>query len=180
MELLELGEDKLVMISTTVSSITEFKKLIKRDKDRTKKTAIGEITFIYHWLNPKSPFFNKREKDKLSGCIRNSGLDATYDYTKDIDMLSAIVKYNEFLDDEVPSLSLYRSSLRALDTLKDYLDTISLVEPDDAKKLMDVLKGIGILSRALKEDYAKLKEELQATSGLRGQSRKGHREDVNQ
>lgn len=178
MELFKLGEDRLVTIDkVAIGTIKEFKAILVRDENRLKKRAISEFTFIFNWCDPRSLFFNYDGIRKLKECLKNSDLPENYEYTKDEKLILAIAKYNEFLEDEIPSLGLYRSTLKGVDVLRKFLETLTIEDPDDAKKIIDVLSKIGLQDRALREDYKKLREEMQLSSGLRGKSNKGTRED---
>lgn len=182
MELLTLGEDKLVKISETISSVTQFRKIIRRDKDRFKKAAISEITFIYHFLNPRSPFFNYQKEVKLKACIKNSNLPEDFDYSKDKDILEAMNIYTEFLENEIPSLGLVKDSMKAVEAVRNYFRSLidnggRIEDADEGKKVLDMLTKIGNTSQALNEEYKRLQSEMSASSGLRGDSKKGWRED---
>ncbi len=179
MELFVLNKDKLIELSKAeIQTVASFKKLIKRDKDRDKKKAQAEITFIYLWIHPVSPFSNYKSDDKLKRCIANAGLDEKFDYQKDEDVVAAMKDYEEMLDEAIPSLGLLKDSMKVVDSVREFFRSAKISDPDDAKKILDSLKSIKGTSDSLIEQYKAVRAEMSLSSRLRGDAIKGVREDA--
>lgn len=175
-ELFILGEDKLVELNKPyISTIKEFKKLILRDKNRDKKRAIAEFTFIYHFCNFKSPFRTYADSEKAKACLKNAGIEEDFEYTKDVDLMEAIKIYTSFI--ETKTLKFIKGAFRATDALTDYYNTVTIQDSKSAKELTGSLKDTGGIINNLRELEEQVKKELAESSALRGDSVKGHRED---
>jgi len=158
-----------------ISTIKEFKKLIIRDKDRNKKQAQKEFTFIYHYLDFRSQFSNYPDADRLKEALRNADLDQALAINKDKDLVEAIIRYKELR--ETRSLRIIRSSYSAIDKLSVYFDKVEVKEADEAKSLITSLGGIGKLLGSIKELEEQVKRELSEEAGIRGDKTKGLTED---
>ncbi len=176
MELFILGEDKLANIDKVwISTISEFREILKRDKDRYKKQAIAEFTFIYHFLDYRSPFRNYTDVEKVRACLKNAGLPEDFEYNKDNKLVEAMNMYRSLT--ETKTLKFIRGAFRATDALTDYYNTVTVGNSKSAKELTSSIKDTGAMIANLKELEEQVQKELSEASSLRGESVKGYRED---
>lgn len=178
MELFKMGDNYLVDLNKEwISTIKEFRELLKRDKDRAKKQAQREFTFIYHYLDFRSQFREYPEDARLKESLRNADLPEDLKIEKDQDLLAAVNRYKELR--ETRTLKVIKGAYKATDSLAEYFNTVEIKEPDVAKNLMSSLGGIGKLLSSLKELEEQVKRELSEDAGIRGDKQKGITEDPN-
>ena len=171
---------------TELLLIPEFKKLVKRSKKcdgdhdgRKKLWALREFTFIYYYCDWKSPLRDYTEEAKKMEAFKVSGLS-----DKDIDgfvreAMDIYVKYQE-----TTSTKLLESGKRAVENLTTFFDEVDLQEVDENGKplykpmdIMNALKSIGAVYKGLKELEELVKKEQQEQGSIRGQAKRGSRED---
>lgn len=215
-KLFELGDDRLARLDKEwISTIKEFKKILSRDRGskgdtdgRRKLQATKEFTFMYHYCDYASKFGNFSEDDKLKASIVNAELADDFNYKKDEDLLSAMVKYKEM--QESPALQLLTEAKEGLHhahkvvkKIRTYLEielenldlttiTEDLEESDSKKKKLDPISKItnslkNLMSltneiapalKTLKLLEEEVKKELGDKTGLRGGREKGEREEA--
>lgn len=188
MELFELDKDFLVKLNVELGTIKEFAEIIKRDQKnyaskkengeittvRDKRQARKEFTFIYHFKSFKSSFRNYSEEQRLLQSIRNSELPEGFDYKKDEKLVEAIKKYEEF--QVTRSLKAVQAGFKAVDNVTDYLNNTP-VTGQNLKDVMATVKSLGSVIDSLKQLEEQVKKELTGEAALRGNARKGSRED---
>jgi hypothetical protein len=158
-----------------ISTIKEFKKLILRDKDRFKKQAIKEFTFIYHYIDFRSQFRDYIGIDKFKECLRNAELPEDLDIEKDEDLKAAIERYSELR--MTKTLNIVKSGMIAIDALASYYKTARVTNGKEAKELTGSLKDLGAVIASTKELDEQLMRELKDDAGIRGSKEKGLTED---
>lgn len=104
-----------------IGTIKEFKKILSRDRGskgdmdgKKKLQATKEFTFIYHFCDYASKFDNYPEEEKLKECLANSDLPLDFDYTKDDDILAAVIRYKTL--QESPALKVLNEAKQGLFT----------------------------------------------------------------
>ncbi len=175
MKLFTLGEDYLIELNKEwISSVEEFRYLLKRDKDRFKKHVMKEFLYIYHYVDYKSQFVHFAEKDREEEALKNAGLTRS-----DIDehLVAAVSKYKSL--QETRSMRLINGGFKAIDKVNDFFDALIIADPDDAKKVMEAVGKIGSAIANLKELENQVKREMAEDAGIRGDKEKGLREDAN-
>lgn len=158
-----------------ISTIKEFKKLIVRDKDRFKKRAIAEFTFIYHYVDFRSQFRDHIGKDKLVKCLKNAGLEEDLDVELDEDLKAAVLLYEDIR--MTKTLKIVKAGMTAIDALADYFQLATVRDGKQAKELTSSLKDLGGLIASTKELEKQLMQELTDDAGIRGDKEKGYDED---
>lgn len=191
MELFKLDDDYLVDINKEwITTIKEFRKLFTRDNgrmvnskeegkkwDRRRDKCRKELTFIYHYVDFRSPFIEYEENERLIKAAENAEMDIK-DIEKDEDLQLAIAKYREL--QETRSLKLVNSGYKALDLIRKTLDRYGNADGADVETAINVGKLINDLPKnikTLKELDAQVKAELSDKQELRGGSEKGFDED---
>lgn len=176
MELFKLNDEFLVDLNKEwIGTIKEFKEVLTRDKDRHKKKAQREFTFIYHALDFRSQFVNYPDGDRIKESLRNADLEEDYKWEKDEKLVNAYNKYEELR--LTRSLRIIRGAYIGIDKLTVYLNTMKIEEADEAKTLMTTLGGLGKLIGSIKDLEEQVKRELTEDSGIRGDKTKGFSED---
>lgn len=179
MELFILKEDYLVDLNKPwISTILEFKKILLRDKDRYKKRAMKEFTFIYHYTDFKSHYREYSDEERLKESIRNAQLEEDFKLEKDSDLVAAIERYKTLRDTR--ALKIIRAAFRAVDSVTEYFNTLTIVDADAAKNLMVTIGGMSKTLASLSEMEKQVMNELTEEQGIRGNSLKGLREDPNE
>lgn len=186
-ELFTLNNEYVVELNREwISTIEEFKVLLRRDRgskgdaDGRKKLQVQrEFTFIYHYCDFKSQFREYPEHERWQEAMRNAGLD-----DKDIDdaVKAAIDRYKSF--QETRSLKIINSAFIGIDKLREYFEDVDLTEKDlndrlvnDSKKLSSNIKDVAGLLKGLTELEEMVKAELEEKTRIRGDAKRGNRED---
>lgn len=153
--------------------IPEFKTLINRDRGSAgdyrgdkKLKATKEFTFIYFYIDPRSPIENWEDHLKREEALRYSGLEE-----KDIDkeVMEALDYYQKLLHKVAPSLHLMRSVKQSITALSDYYNTVNFSEVDNRGVLkhnpntyINGLKNLGVAHDAVEKFESKVMAELKA------------------
>lgn len=189
MMLFETGADFKVQLNKEwLLLIPQFKRLIHRDRGskndvdgRKKFQTIRELTFIYHFTDPRSPIeniedlFERREKALQYAELKEKDIDAA--------VVEAMEEYEYLLDLSVPTLALLRSVKATLTKLKTFFDNIDFNRVDKTGKLLyppeSHIKNVVALGKLHKEVMAFeeiVLAELKAQKQARGKMELGDRE----
>ena len=168
-------KERNVIVSPEALLIPEFEEIYKRDKSKDKAKAIKELSYIYFISDYKSPYISSLSPDALKRTIGKDFMKDE-DYEPDSKILAAIDKYKSML--------LLNASLQTVHNLTDYLQNIDLQERDKNDKpiykpsdVTNSLKNIGGIVDSLNKVRANVEKEIQEAATLRGQRKKGNRED---
>jgi hypothetical protein len=170
-----------VTISPKALMVPEFKALWDRDKSNSKGTALSELAYVYYLSDFKSPYLLSLDISIVEYTVAKDFMkDESYKPDKVIK--EAINKYKSL--QETPSMRLLKSSLVTVSKLTDYLETVDLDERDDKNKpiykpsdITNSLKSIGGIVESLTKVREQVEKEITQQGSLRGQRRKGNRED---
>lgn len=189
MQLFETGADFKVQLNKEwLLLIPQFKRLVWRDRGskndvdgRKKYQTIRELTFIYHFTDPRSPIeniedlFERREKALQYAELTEKDIDAA--------VVEAMEEYEYLLDLSVPTLALLRSVKGTLTKLKSFFDNINFNSTDKQGKLLYApeshIKNVVALGKLHKEVMAFeeiVLAELKAQKQARGKMELGDRE----
>jgi hypothetical protein len=174
-------KERNVIVSPEALLIPEFEEIYKRDKSKDKAKAIKELSYIYFISDYKSPYISSLSPDALKRTIGKDFMKDE-DYEPDSKILAAIDKYKSI--QRTPSMLLLNASLQTVHNLTDYLQNIDLQERDKNDKpiykpsdVTNSLKNIGGIVDSLNKVRANVEKEIQEAATLRGQRKKGNRED---
>ena len=180
MKLFDLKE-RSVIVSPEALLIPQFKKIWDRDKSEDKLTAYRELSYIYFISDFKSPYRVSLTKDKLYLSVAKDFMK-NENYKPDSEILNAIEKYEQL--QITPSMKLLTASVKTVHNLTDYLQGVDLTERDKngrpIYKPSDVtssLKAIGGIVESIAKVRANVEKEITQEATIRGQRRKGNRED---
>ena len=176
-------KDRKVVVSPEALLIPEFKEIYSRDKSKDKANAIQQLPYVYFISDYKSPYVSSLSPTALSKVVAKDFMKDE-DYEPDSKVLAAIDKYKEL--QKTPSMLLLNASLQTVHNLTDYLQNVDLQERDKHDKpiykpsdVTNSLSKIGAIVDSLNKVKANVEREIIETATLRGQRKKGNREDPN-
>lgn len=174
-------KDRNVIVSPEALLIPEFKDIWKRDKTKDKLKAMRELSYVYFVCDYKSPYRSSFTLNRLEAMVSKDFMKDEK-YTPDSKISAAIEKYKEL--QRTPSMLLLDASLQTVHNLIDYLQNVDLQERDKNDrpiyKPSDVtssLKNIGGIVESLSKVRESVEKEMSEQASLRGQRKKGNRED---
>ena len=115
-----------------------FKRIVDRDKSKTKDMAKKELAFIYHYCDIRSDYMGTEDSQRMVQILDN--LNFPNKYKLDKDMLEAISFYKSF---KTPVETLYEGAIIAAQAVDKYLrSTEDLLNERDAngKVVTDIAK----------------------------------------
>ncbi len=171
----------VVVISPEGLLIPEFKALWDEDKTKDKEKALQQLSYVYFISDYKSPYVASYDAHLLLSVVaRDFMKDESYDPNHMV--LAAIDKYKKLQD--TPSMKLLIAAVKTVNNLSTYLEHIDLQERDNAGRPVykpnDVstsLSKIGSIVESLKKVREQVERETVQIGQLRGQRKKGNRED---
>ena len=180
MELFDL-RDMVVTVSPQALLIPEFKKIWDDDSTNDKSVALKQLAYVYYISDFKSPYLLSSNPDQVAKLIAKDFMKDE-DYVPTSEVMLAIDKYKSL--QETPSMRLLSASLSTIHNLSTYLENVNLEERDDRGKPIykpnDVtgsLSKIGGIVESLTKVREQVEKEITKAGTLRGQRRKGNRED---
>lgn len=184
---LDMSNKSVVVINKPeVLLIPEFKRLVNRDRGsegdadgRKKFKALKEFTYIWYYCSFTSPIADWADSDRHLESLKISGLK---DSNIDGDVKLAITAYKKYTN--VISLRLYNSVLEGCNKLEQHFNSIDFEEEDEFGKRKnnpkDFIANVKMLKSTFKELYEfkdLVKQDLSGKAKMRGNSKKGNRED---
>jgi hypothetical protein len=161
MRIFDLDEDSNVVIAEEIREIPEFKKLVMRDKDRQKRNALRELSYVYHKSDYRSVYNNYSPVEKLAKLKEDFKVEAEDDVIK-----SAISKYLELT--QTPIIRLLNSSRQKIDELAEYIEHTTITD-DTIEVFIKASEKIPNLINALD----KIEEKVKADQSMSGSRTKG-------
>jgi hypothetical protein len=161
----DLIEEK-IEISPAVLNVPEFKALWKRDKNRGKKHAYSELSYIYYICDFKSPYRNypdveRRVKVMSEYCVKSLGED----WKPDAKVEEAIRKYEEL--HVTPSLKYLESVEGVIHKIRQYMDNV-IINEDTLKTIVDSTEKANKIILGLPKLKDAVEKEISENSKLRG------------
>lgn len=132
-------KDWQLHISEEVWGLMPFKKILDRDKSKTKARANAEMLYIYYFCDIKSDYLSMSEEDRKIELIKDIP-SLPKKWKLDSIMQEAIDFYLKF---DTVIEKLYRQSLKSATAIGDYLErTNVLLEERDSqgKPIYDIAK----------------------------------------
>ena len=126
-----------IEISPEALLLEPFKRIIDRDKSKTKDMAKKELAFIYHYCDIRSDYMGTEDSQRMVQILDN--LNFPNKYKLDKDMLEAISFYKSF---KTPVETLYEGAIIASQAVDKYLRNTEelLAERIDGKVVTDIAK----------------------------------------
>lgn len=157
------SKTQLPIIDPIVYQLKPFRKLVDRDKSKTKARAKQELAFIWFYCDYKSDFSSEVDKQKKEAEIKRV-LDLPGTWKLDKTMEEAIEFYQEIT--KTPATALLDRTKKTISKLSDFMESIDFTQEDksgkpkyDMKKVVDTTTQIPKLIATLREIEEKVKEE---------------------
>lgn len=161
-------------VSDEAWALSPFNKILKRDKSRTKDTALKEMLFIFYYCDIKSDYLIiSNLKERETEIVKDINLPK--DWKLD-DVIKTAIDFYESKSLTVIG-KLYKNSLKAANDISDYLTTTDelLAERDDrGKPVNDITKITSAISKikSIMQDLkAAEKEVLKEQLELEGRTK---------
>jgi len=183
MELFELDENMLPIVTAKALLIPAFKKIVTKDKDRNKELAKKELAFLYLYCNYNSDFVGLPDNERLDVCKTELRLPDNWSIDKYVqDAIDEYIKHTEL---NKPFIKFLKSCYTGLEKIRKYIEEIDLSELDSNGKPVysakDLVTNIGKASElisAISELEEKVKKQALSTSKVRGGEQIGVFEEV--
>lgn len=168
-----------------VLGISPFKEIWDRDKSDKKDRAIKDFTFIEYYVSPKTinPFKDIREEEREKKIIETVSI--LKGYKPDKLVWQAVDRYKEMLYQWSKSYRLYTAAMKAIENLRDFLETVDVSEKNDKgmpiykpKDITNALKDINSIISNLKDLERNIFDEI-SSAKIYGGKRKNPFEDPN-
>lgn len=163
-------ENEMPVFEPEIRTITEFNRILMRDKDRTKKFALKELAFVYFYCVFDSRFdYYSVEKERNDAIKRAVGLED--DWEKDSIINDAINCYTDLMQTE--SMRLVNKARAAIKKFEEYLEEVDLTEriKDDggllhnAKQYRENVNGIAEMIQNLNKAKDIVHKEIEDKFG---------------
>lgn len=172
------GTNTLKINEYEILLIKEFKTLWTTERNKTESDLKGEyrllafkeLTYIYLYLDWKSPYFQYLEQDKHEAALLDSGLSQSE--FENEDFKAAFNKYSEIQESD-RILSLIKTGHRTLLKTQVFLDNIDFNNDVDENgkplyKPKDIIADIGAIAKMRNQ---LLELEIEHKKGLSGGSK---------
>ena len=174
------GTGTVILNTADLALIGEFKKLIKRDKERADK----EFTYIYLAIDWKSPYSNYSEQERHEAALQDAGISE--EEWNDPDFRAACRKYRA-LQESNRYVRLLKSAELVTDKIVDYFNNVDLEERDEqtgkyVNKVSDIQKAMENAAKqieVLKQIESLVKKEITEQSQIRAGATEGFVPDLN-
>lgn len=151
-------KDNKIVPDANVLSLPWFKVIWEKDKTKEKEQALLDLTYIFHVVDHRSPYYQYAEEQRRESIVRDI-MGGKYKESKEI--ITAIDKYKEFT--KTLSSDLLDSVKSMIYKLKNYYNDISFdVDGDveiEMKKADSIVKSASNLGKVL-ESLATLDEKV--------------------
>lgn len=171
MELFEVDQNNNVTFSPEALTLAPFKKLWTRDRNRLKKNAIEQMSYIYFMCDYKSDYNNIRDLQERSEIVKEACVSDMKGFKEDSDIKAAMKFYTD--RSRTVSMSLLENARDAVDRLSIFLATIDFSELDNKgglkfnpKQISDTIATLGKQVDSLAALEEQVKKEISAKSEL--------------
>lgn len=171
--------DGVLTVDDNLWGLEPFKKILKRDKSRTKDLALKEMLYIYYYTDIKSDYLIIDSKFRKEEIIKDIGLPN--DWKVDSVLQDAINFYEERSLTVIGKL--YKNALAAANDISEYLTKTKelLEERDDRNKpvttLTTIVGGISKIKVVMQDLKAAekelIKEKVETEGRMKGQQQMG-------
>lgn len=162
--------------------VEPFKTIWEQDTTHNKGEAIRAFTYVDLVCNMRksNPFASCSEKERPAKVRKQVWGDENYKPDNVLQIIEAVIVYKSFLTEASASYQLYCSAMKAVDSVKEFLDGVDLTERTKAGtavyKPTDITRAVKEVPEVIKSLQA-LKEtvnsELQEASKTRNQRQIG-------
>ena len=174
MKILDLDQNKKIIISPEALGLTFFKVLWSRDKTKDKENAYRDIQYVYYFSDLNSPFF-KNPPDQRDGLIKEYVFgDTSYKVDKEVE--AAIVAYKEL--NTTPAMEMLNAVTIVISKMKDYFESVDLSNGEsEINKVQNAVINMPKMIAAVNEAKEACRKESLGTTRVRGGAQVGLFED---
>ena len=173
------GTGTVILNTADLALIGEFKKLIKRDKEKADR----EFTYIYLAIDWKSPYSNYSEQERHEAALQDANISE--EEWNDPDFRAACRKYRA-LQESNRYVRLLKSAELVTDKIVDYFNNVDLEERDEqtgkyVNKVSDIQKAMENAAKqieVLKQIESLVKKEITEQSQIRAGATEGFVPDL--
>ena len=185
MDFLKFQNNQVILERDEILLVKEFRQLLDPSHNKCKADSTGELglrtikelTYIYLYLDWKSPYSEYSETERKEAARSDS--DLTEKELLDPVFLEACKKYQDLQDTR--KLKLLRSSYKAMDELRIYFETVDLTEVDtmsgkpiySARDVISNIQSLGKVVEGLEQLELIVRKEKQQSKGVRGDADPG-------
>ena len=180
MEIFQL-KDNIVTFHPQALTLKPFKALWDRDKTKTKKNAVEDLSFVYFYTDYKSEFSDILEDDLRAIEVQRIVISRDK-WEFDEQIKEACMLYDKL--QETLSSKLLVSARKGVQKIKDFIESIDLNERDKSNKyvmnpssLQKTINELGSTVAGLKKLEDIVKKEQAEDSRIRGGGEVGMFED---
>lgn len=169
-------ENELPTFGPEVRSMEVFRRIIHKDKDRNKATALKEMAFIYFMVDPRSSYVESRRDidERILKVKKVVGLPA--DWTIDAAVEAGLKAYYEELKEDF-DIQYLDAAIGAVSKTKDYLANVDYGARDVKGALIykpaEVIKAVKDSSGVM-ESLKLLREKVFKSDTLNAKRRGGN------
>lgn len=140
-------KDGVLQVEDNLWALLPFKKILKKDKSRTKDMALKEMLFVYYYTDIKSDYLIMTDPK-----VREEEIKRDIQLPDDWKIDSAVREAIDFYESRSITViaKLYKNALKAANDVSDYLTNtdILLAERDDkGKPVNDISKITAAISK---------------------------------
>ena len=174
-------DNSIAIPSTFALMIEPFKSIWERDTSSGKALAIRELSYVELLCSRKrsNPFSGYPETERSSKVIENLFPEETF--TPDDLILEAIIQYKKLQHEASPSLQMIESSERALDNLREFLNSVDIKELSSRgmpmykpSEIMIAVKQLPELLTSMDKLRERVNHEIEESAKTRGQRQIGY------
>lgn len=174
MKILDIDQNKKIIISPEALGLAFFKVLWSRDKTKEKENAYKDIQYVYYFSDFNSPFFNN-PPDQRDGLIKKY-IFGDDDYKADDEVLLAIKSYEEIT--KTPAMEMLDAVTIVIDKMKDYFKAVDLSSGEnEINKVQAAVINMPKMIAAVNEAKEACRKESLGSTKIRGGATKGLFED---
>lgn len=133
-------KDYVLTVREEAWGLSAFKKILKRDKSRTKEMALKEMLFIYYYCDIKSDYMIVKEEHRVNEIVKDIELPDSW---KIDEVMQDAINFYELRSVTILG-RLCRNAMKAANDISDYLShtDLLLAERDERGKPIYTLAGI--------------------------------------
>lgn len=157
--------------------ISEFNEIWQSDKSVAKDRALKELSFVYFMCWWKSPYRGYDITERMENLKVDIFQDGKWQLPERV--ARAMVKYEELLVTNSPSMGLLKDAQHAVQKVRDYFRTVDIKNDQKGTKMATLLRSLSSVDAVIKGLASlenKVEQELETMGRVKGGGRIGNRE----
>jgi hypothetical protein len=147
-------------------TLKAFKDLWSKDKTKTKEKALTDLAYIYHLMDPRSPFSQYPKSERLGKVKEIVCGDMNYKESKEV---KACIEVYKELEESI-EIKLFNAAIEAAALLITYIENFNVedAEGKDIKDMVSVIEKIPKVVVNIKDLRDKVAAGESITSKMKG------------